>query len=172
MGGQMKVPLKHITDPGAVVGVVGAGTMGAGIAQVAAAAGHRVLIFDARPEAAAHAVETLAAGLKRRVATGKLTDAAALSQLRRIEPVTDLSSFADAAIVIEVIVEQLQAKRELLQRLEGIVSEHAILASNTSSISITALGRDLSQPQRLVGMHFFNPVQAMKLVEVVSGTAT
>jgi 3-hydroxybutyryl-CoA dehydrogenase len=157
---------------GAVIGVIGAGTMGAGIAQVAAAAGYRVKLFDARDSAAVQAVEALGKSLAKRVQAGKLPQREVHELLERIEPIDLLEALSDAAVVIEAIVERLDIKRSLLAQLEAIVSDQAILASNTSSISITALGRDLRVPSRLVGMHFFNPVPAMKLVEVVSGVAT
>ncbi|MFM0347875.1 3-hydroxyacyl-CoA dehydrogenase [Paraburkholderia sp. RL17-347-BIC-D] len=154
------------------VGIVGAGTMGAGIAQIAAAAGHKVWLFDAKSGAATQAVDKLRIDLQKRVDMGKLAYAEAQSLLGRIEPVDAIAAVSEAGIVIEAIVERLDVKRELLAELEMLVSDQTILASNTSSISVTALGRDLRLPQRLIGMHFFNPVPAMKLVEVVSGAAT
>ncbi|MDR8398400.1 3-hydroxyacyl-CoA dehydrogenase [Paraburkholderia sp. USG1] len=156
----------------AAVGIIGAGTMGAGIAQIAAAAGHRVLLFDARSGAAAQALDKLNAALKKRVDAGKLDSTDAKALLARIKPADAIAAVSEAGIVIEAIVERLDAKRELLTQLESLVADRTILASNTSSISVTALGRDLRLPQRLVGMHFFNPVPVMKLVEVVSGAAT
>lgn len=156
----------------AVVGIIGAGTMGAGIAQIAAAAGHPVLLFDAKSGAATRALDKLGADLKKRVDAGKLDSNEARLLLDRIEAVDAIAAVSEAGIVIEAIVERLDVKRELLAQLEALVADRTILASNTSSISVTALGRDLRLPQRLVGMHFFNPVPAMKLVEVVSGAAT
>lgn len=156
----------------ALVGVIGAGTMGVGIAQIAAAAGHAVLLFDAKEGAAVQALQKLEQQFATRVEAGKLATEEARALLSRIRPVDALSAVSGAAIVIEAIVERLEVKRALLARLEEIVSDEAILASNTSSISITALGRDLRNPRRLVGMHFFNPVPVMKLVEVISGTST
>jgi 3-hydroxybutyryl-CoA dehydrogenase len=156
----------------AVVGVIGAGTMGAGIAQIAAAAGYTALLFDAKDGAAAQALQKLAAQLGKRVEAGKLAAEDARALLSRIRSADELSAMSGASIVIEAIVERLEVKRELFAQLEEIVSDEAILASNTSSISITALGRDLRNPRRLVGMHFFNPVPVMKLVEVISGAAT
>lgn len=156
----------------AVVGVIGAGTMGAGIAQVAAAAGHTVFLFDAKEGAAVQALLKLEAQLGKRVDAGKLTAEDAQALVSRIRPADALSAVSGAAIVIEAIVECIELKRLLLAQLEQIVSDEAILASNTSSISITALGRDLRNPRRLVGMHFFNPVPVMRLVEVISGAAT
>lgn len=154
------------------VGVIGAGTMGAGIAQVAAAAGHPVLLFDVRPDAARGAIEGIGAALQRLVAKGKLAEADRLALTGRIAPCEDLAALGSAGLVIEAIVEDLDAKRGLFGTLEGIVGGDAILASNTSSISITSIGSGLRNPERLAGMHFFNPVPIMALVEIVSGLAT
>lgn len=154
------------------VGVIGAGTMGAGIAQVAAAAGHPVRLMDARPEAARAARDNIGAALSSLVGKGRLSTEEREAILARIVPVGALADLADAALVVEVIVEQLQAKQNLLRELEAHVGRHAILASNTSSISITALANGMQHPERVVGMHFFNPVPLMKLVEVVSGAET
>ncbi|HTD05240.1 3-hydroxyacyl-CoA dehydrogenase [Undibacterium sp.] len=152
-----------------LIGVVGAGTMGAGIAQVAAAAGHPVCLMDARPGAALAAREQIGAALANLVAKGRMDDAEREQILARIRPVESLTELRAAVLVVEVIVEQLEAKQALLRELEGHVSDRTILASNTSSISITALANGMQHPERLVGMHFFNPVPLMKLVEVVSG---
>ncbi|RZJ10102.1 MAG: 3-hydroxyacyl-CoA dehydrogenase [Rubrivivax sp.] len=149
--------------------VVGAGLMGAGIAQVAAQAGHAVSLFDARPGAAEAAKARLAQSLDGLVAKGKLTGDAAHAALARITPVDAL---APADLVIEAIVENLDAKRALFAELEALLASEAVIATNTSSISVTALARGMTTPQRLVGMHFFNPVPVMKLVEVVSGLGT
>jgi 3-hydroxybutyryl-CoA dehydrogenase len=157
---------------GSPVLVVGAGTMGAGIAQVAAQAGHPVLLFDAREGAAQQAVPRLAAALQALVAKGRLAADAAQAALGRIAPIASLGAARDATLVVEAIVEDLDAKRSLFRDLEGIVASSAALASNTSSISITALANGLVHPRRLAGMHFFNPVPAMKLVEVVTGAET
>jgi 3-hydroxybutyryl-CoA dehydrogenase len=146
--------------------------MGAGIAQIAAQAGHAVLLFDLRDGAAAEAKAKLAKTFDGLVAKGKLGVDAASAALQRIEPVASLRALAPAGVVVEAIVEQLPAKRDLFAQLEGIVGSQAILATNTSSISVTAIANGLQRPQRLVGMHFFNPVPLMKLVEVVSGLQT
>ncbi len=152
--------------------VVGAGIMGAGIAQVAAQAGHAVQLFDMREGAAAEAKAKLASTLEGLVAKGKLEATAATAALGRITAITTLEQAAGAALVVEAIVEKLEAKRGLFKQLEGIVSTTCVLATNTSSISVTAIANGLAQPGRLVGMHFFNPVPLMKLVEVVSGLQT
>lgn len=155
-----------------IVGVVGAGAMGAGIAQVAAAAGHPVRLLDARPGAAAEAIEKIRAALDGAVAKGRMNAQERDALLQRIVPVAQASDLRDAALVVEAIVEQLQAKQTLLRELETHVDRCAILATNTSSISVTAIANGMAHPERLVGMHFFNPVPLMKLVEVVSGAET
>jgi 3-hydroxybutyryl-CoA dehydrogenase len=152
--------------------VVGAGIMGAGIAQVAAQAGHPVMLYDARPGAAQAALSRLETTFEKLVAKGKFSADDAALTLARIEPITSLDAAASAGLVIEAIVEELEAKRGLLQQLETIVADDCVLATNTSSISISAIANGLTHPQRLVGMHFFNPVALMKLVEVVSGMQT
>ena len=157
---------------GRAVLVVGAGIMGTGIAQVAAQAGHRVMLFDAREGAAVQATAKLAATLDGLVNKGRLTADDAQVVMARIEPITALEQAREAALVIEAIVENLDAKRALFRQLEAVVGAQCVLASNTSSISVTAIANGLSRPQQLVGMHFFNPVPLMKLVEVVSGLYT
>jgi 3-hydroxybutyryl-CoA dehydrogenase len=152
--------------------VVGAGIMGAGIAQVAAQAGHPVMLFDAREGAAEDAIAKLATGLAAQVAKGKMADDMAKATIARISPVGNIGDAATARMAIEAIVENLDAKRQLFRQLEEVASDTCVFASNTSSISITALANGLKHPERLVGMHFFNPVPAMKLVEVVSGLRT
>ena len=152
--------------------VVGAGIMGTGIAQVAAQAGHPVRLFDARDGAAESARSKLASTLDGLAAKGKIAPDEASAVAARVASASSLAEAASAGIVIEAIVEELEAKRALFRDLEQIVGEGTILASNTSSISITALAKGLGVPGRLVGMHFFNPVPLMKLVEVVSGLAT
>ena len=157
---------------GAPVLVVGAGIMGAGIAQVAAQAGHPVFLFDAREGAAAQARDRLQSTLDGLVAKGKLAAEAAGATIARITPVAALEQAREAALVVEAIVENLEVKRGLLRDLEALMSPACVLATNTSSISVTALANGLQHPQRLVGMHFFNPVPLMKLVEVISGLHT
>lgn len=152
--------------------VVGAGIMGAGIAQIAAQAGHRVALYDLREGAAAGARDKLAQTLDALAAKGKLSPDAVQATLARIAAVASLDEARDCGLAVEAIVEQLDAKRSLLQQLESLLAEDAVLATNTSSISVTAIAAGLQRPQRLVGMHFFNPVPLMKLVEVVSGLHT
>jgi 3-hydroxybutyryl-CoA dehydrogenase len=155
-----------------VVAVIGAGTMGAGVAQVAAAAGHRVLLYDAQPGAAEKGKLRSLDGLKKLVERGRLTEGDRQSMASRIEPVATLQDLVPARLVIEAIVEDLSIKQGLFKELESLCAEDAIFASNTSSISITAIASALRNPQRFLGMHFFNPAPIMKLVEVVSGLAT
>src|ERR1035437_1010109 len=152
--------------------VVGVGIMGLGIAQVAAQAGHAVMLYDSRIGAVAEALAKLAKNLDALVAKGKFSAQAVAQTLARIQAVDSLAAAAPVGLVIEAIVESIDAKRGLFQQLEAIVDADCVLASNTSSISITAIANGLSQPGRLVGMHFFNPVPLMKLVEVVSGLQT
>ncbi len=164
--------MTHALSPQAVVAVIGAGAMGAGIAQVAAAAGHTVKLLDNRPGAAAQAIDGIRAQFEKMAAKGKLTAEAAQAAGARLQAAEQVADLSDAALVVEAIVENLQVKQALFKDLEAVVSEACILASNTSSISITAIGAALSRPQRLAGLHFFNPAPLMALVEVVSGLAT
>ena len=156
--------------------VIGAGIMGAGIAQVAAQSmqgkGQRVYLHDAREGAAAEAKAKLAKTLDGLVAKGKLAADAAQAALARIIPISATAEAAGVGVVVEAIVEKLEVKRALFRDLEGLVSADCVLATNTSSISVTAIANGLQHPGRLVGMHFFNPVPLMKLVEVVSGLQT
>ena len=158
--------------PNAVVAVVGTGAMGAGIAQVAAAAGHTVRLLDAREGAAAAAIDGLRAQFGKLADKGRMDAAAAQAAGNRLIAAADLSELADAALVVEAIVENLDAKQKLFAGLESIVGDDCILGTNTSSISITAIGAALRRPERLAGLHFFNPAPLMALVEVVSGLAT
>lgn len=156
--------------------VVGAGIMGVGIAQVAAQSNHRVYLLDSRVGVSAQAKGKLNATLETLVAKEKITREAATTTLAAIIPIDSIASLGDQIhgidLVIEAIVEDLAAKRGLFQELEKTVRTDCILASNTSSISITAIANGLKHPGRMVGMHFFNPVPLMKLVEVVAGLQT
>jgi 3-hydroxybutyryl-CoA dehydrogenase len=156
----------------AEVGVIGAGAMGAGIAQLAAQAGHRVHLFDTRMGATDQATAKIGETLVGLAAKGKITRADADAAIARIVPVHALGDLVSAKLVIEAIAEDLEIKRKLLRELEVVVAPEAILASNTSSLSITALAAGLKHPGRVVGMHFFNPAPVLPLVEVVSGLAT
>ncbi len=159
-------------DPAAVVAVVGAGTMGSGIARVAAGAGHSVLLFDAVPGAVERAVADLRSRLERSVERDRMSPQEMADLLERITPCQDLEQLAPAGFVVEAIVEDLAIKQDVLHRLELMLAGDAILATNTSSLSVTAIAAGLDDPGRLVGMHFFNPAPVMPLVEVVHGTAT
>jgi 3-hydroxybutyryl-CoA dehydrogenase len=161
-----------VVSADATVLVVGAGIMGSGIAHAAAQAGHPVLLFDSRDGAAAEALRRLTSAMQSQVAKGKLTAEAAAGILARVQPIQMLEAARDVRLVVEAIVENLEAKQGLFHKLEHLVDRACLLASNTSSISITALAQGLAHPGRVVGMHFFNPVPSMKLVEVVSGLHT
>jgi 3-hydroxybutyryl-CoA dehydrogenase len=154
------------------IGIVGAGTMGAGIAQVALVAGHPVILFDAIDGAAANGRERIHQDLAKLVSRGKMDETTAERALGRLAVASSLGDFAATGLVIEAIVEDLEVKRKLFAEIEAIVSASTLLATNTSSISVTAIARDLKKPERFVGMHFFNPAPVMKLVEVISGVAT
>lgn len=154
------------------VAVVGAGAMGAGIAQVAAVAGHPVRLLDNRPGAAAQAVVGIRAQLARLADKGKLAPDAAQAAGERLSAVDSIAELAGCGLVVEAIVENLEVKRGLFRELESICGAGCILATNTSSISVTSIAAGLQAPERLVGMHFFNPAPLMALVEIVSGLAT
>jgi len=154
------------------IGVVGAGVMGIGIAQIAALAGHPVRLLDAREGAAEAAIAKLGDTLAGLVAKGKLSSEVREQALARLGVARSPADLAECGCVIEAIVELLEPKRALLRELDAVLPPEAILASNTSSISITALANGLARPERLVGMHFFNPVPLMKLVEIIRGLAT
>ena len=149
--------------------VIGAGIMGVGIAQVAAQAGHPVFLFDLREGASAKAKQQLELTLSGLVTKGRLSEEAANQAVGRIAAIASLGEAGSALLAVEAIVENLEAKRALLRQLEELLPSHAILATNTSSISVTAIANGLRHPERVVGMHFFNPVPLMKLVEVVHG---
>lgn len=155
-----------------IIAVIGAGTMGAGIAQVAAAAGHPVLLYDVAEGAAEAGRAKLAKGLQGLVAKDKMSAETAEALVGRIEIATTLADLSPAALVIEAIVERLDIKQGLFRQLEDICGPTTVLASNTSSLSITAIAAALQHPERMVGMHFFNPAPVMKLVEVISGVTT
>ena len=152
--------------------VIGAGAMGAGIAQIAAMSGHRTRIYDVNRSVAEDAVKKIAITFDKLAAKGRITPAAAATAAGRLHAAAAMEDCASAGLVVEAIVEKLEAKQKALADVEAIVGPHCILASNTSSISITAIGAGVKNPQRLVGMHFFNPAPVMELVEIVSGLAT
>lgn len=152
-----------------IIGVVGAGAMGRGIAQIAAQAGVRVRLYDVQPDAVAAARTALQDIWQKLVAKGRMTEPDANAALERVMPCSSLEEMADVQLVVEAIIERLDAKTELFRRLEDIVGDDCILASNTSSLSITSIAAACRAPQRVVGYHFFNPVALMKVVEVIDG---
>jgi 3-hydroxybutyryl-CoA dehydrogenase len=155
-----------------VFGVVGAGTMGNGIAQVAARAGFDVVMRDVAPEFLERGMAAIDKSLQRDVDKQRLTADEKQSIAARIKTTTDLADLRDALIVVEAITEDLAVKSEVFKTLDGVVKPDAILASNTSSISITKLGAVTKRPAKVIGMHFMNPVPVMKLVEIIRGAAT
>ncbi len=154
------------------VGVVGAGTMGSGIAHVCARAGLSVLLCDVEQRFLDRALGQIRANLGREAAKGKLAEPEIESTLARITAITDREALARVDIAIEAAPERFELKAEIFKALDRILPENAILATNTSSISITKLGALTRRPDRVIGMHFFNPVPVMVLVEVVRGPAT
>ena len=158
--------------PETVVGVIGAGAMGSGIARVAAAAGHRVVLADAAQGAAQRAQAAIAKGLEREIQRERIDRNTADSIQGRIDfqwaPLReDLSAFRSCALVIEAIVEDLAAKQELFRRLEQFTTNASVLATNTSSLSVTSIASACAAPERVLGLHFFNPAPVMQLVEIV-----
>ncbi len=156
----------------AIIGIVGACAMGAGIAQVAALAGHRVLLFDTRVGAAETAIAGIFSSLDKLVVKGRVKAEQAAQVHNGLRPIASITQLQECALVIEAIVENLEAKRSLFCELQHIVAADALLATNTSSISVTDIASSLQNPERLAGMHFFNPAPLMPLVEVISGAAT
>src|SRR5258708_418383 len=150
--------------------VAGAGTMGRGIAQVLAQSGARTLLYDAQPGAAQRAIDSISQALAKLAEKGRVKDPHAI--VKRIEVVPGMQALAPCHLVVEAIVEDLATKRMLFSELEDIVSEECILASNTSSLSVTAMAAACKKPGRSAGYHFFNPVPVMKIVEAVDGVLT
>jgi 3-hydroxybutyryl-CoA dehydrogenase len=155
-----------------VFGVIGAGTMGNGIAQVAARAGFNVVMRDVSDDFLARGMAAIDKSLQRDVDKERLSGEEKQAITGRIHTTTDLSSLSDALIVVEAVTEDLGVKTEVFRALDQITTSDAILASNTSSISITKLGAATRKPDKVIGMHFMNPVPVMKLVEVIRGAAT
>lgn len=154
------------------VGVIGAGTMGNGIAHVFARGGFDVILCDVEQRFLNRALETIGKNLEREVAKGKITSDDGMSALKRIQPVTDRVQLAGCDFVVEAATEKFEVKTEIFRDLDRIARPEIILASNTSSISITKLAAQTKRPEKIIGMHFFNPVPVMKLVEVIRGLAT
>jgi 3-hydroxybutyryl-CoA dehydrogenase len=154
------------------VGVVGAGTMGNGIAHVFARAGHDVVLCDVEQRFLDRGIATITKNLDREVAKNKITAEAKAGALSRIHPVTDRAALSDCDFIIEAATEKFEIKTEIFRDLDRLTRPEIILASNTSSISITKLAAQTRRPEKVIGMHFFNPVPVMKLVEVIRGLAT
>jgi len=154
------------------VGVVGCGLMGSGIAQVCAQSGFSTVVREVTPELLDKGLAAIEKNLSRLVEKGSITDAARTEIRGRLKGSTSLDEFKNCDLVVEAIVEQLPAKRELFSSLDSICPSHTIFASNTSSLTITEIAAATKRPQRFVGLHFFNPVPVMKLVEVVKTIAT
>jgi 3-hydroxybutyryl-CoA dehydrogenase len=165
-------PVKRRTVLSEVIGVVGAGTMGNGIAQVAARAGYDVIMHDVREEFIQRGFAAIEKSLQRDVQKERLKTEEKDQIVKRIRSTTDFSSFGEASFVIEAVTENLGVKTEVFKTLDQVTPPDAILASNTSSISITKLGAATKRPEKVIGMHFMNPVPVMKLVEVIRGMAT
>lgn len=155
-----------------VLGVVGAGTMGAGIAQVAVEAGLETLVHDPVPGATARARERIEAFLRRKVEKGRLAAEDATAAVARLRPAEDLAAMTGADVVIEAVPEELELKRGLFAELDRLVAADAVLATNTSSLSIARIASATTHPERVLGMHFFNPVPLLALVEVIPGPMT
>lgn len=154
------------------IGIVGTGTMGRGIAQVSAQAGYEVVFQNRRQASVDRALVQIQRSLERLASKGKIADAEASEALGRIRGVVPLEELKGCERVIECLPEELDLKQEILEKLDGILNDDAIIATNTSSLSVTKLASFVSRPGHFVGMHFFNPVPAMKLVEIVRGMRT
>lgn len=155
-----------------IFGVVGAGQMGNGIAHVAAASGLQVIMNDVKQEFVDKGLKTIEKNLDRAVSKGKMSVDEKSAIIGRIKPSIDLEDFRNADFVVEAIIESLDLKKQVFQRLDEILVPGKVLASNTSSISITKLAACTKRPKKFIGMHFMNPVPVMKLVEVINGLAT
>jgi 3-hydroxybutyryl-CoA dehydrogenase len=160
---------KHAIAANSPVAVVGAGAMGTGIAQVAAQAGHPVILIDTSEEALDRSRQSLDQSLSVTVERRRMTEAEAADIAGRIIRTTDMTRASNAGLAIEAVVENLQVKQDVFARLAAAMADDAVLASNTSSLSIDALAAGVPRPERFVGLHFFNPVPVMKLVEVIPG---
>jgi len=155
-----------------VIGIIGSGAMGAGIAQVVATAGHDVHLLDQNAAALDKAQASIAASLRKLAEKGKLTTEAAEAAIARLHPTAAMQAFADCGLVIEAIVEDLAVKQQVFKQVESIVSADCVLASNTSSLSITSIAAACQRPERFIGIHFFNPAPLMQLVEVIPAVQT
>jgi len=156
-------------EPAAIIGVLGAGTMGSGIAQLACRSGAQTLLYDPLEQALERGLEHARSGLQKEAARGRIGAEEAQAASERLQAVADLGAFAPCELVIEAVPERLELKHELYARLSEIVGERCVLATNTSSLLVTAIAAAASHPERVVGMHFFNPAPVMRLLEVVAG---
>ncbi|MGE6442378.1 3-hydroxyacyl-CoA dehydrogenase [Psychrobacter sp. NPDC078409] len=154
------------------IAIIGTGIMGMGIAQIAAQAGIQVLLYDAKSGAAEQGRQSLQSTLEKLTAKGKFTDEQLQDILSNLTVLQELSQIATAEVVVEAIIENLDIKKQLFAQLEGVVTTDTILATNTSSLSVTAIAADCDHPERVAGFHFFNPVPLMKIVEVIPGLST
>jgi len=154
------------------IGIIGAGQMGSGIAHVASVAGYDVKLYDVAQDRLEASIATISGNLARQVATGKIDEKKRMEALRRIQPASSLEMLADTDLVIEAATEDESVKRKIFAQLCPILNPEAIIASNTSSISITRLASQTDRPERFIGIHFMNPVPVMKLVELIRGIAT
>ncbi|HUJ97446.1 MAG TPA: 3-hydroxybutyryl-CoA dehydrogenase [Stellaceae bacterium] len=154
------------------IGIIGAGQMGSGIAHVCALAGYDVRMFDIEPKALEQALTTIERNLARQVARGRVGEAEQAAALKRIKTGTQFDMFSDCDVVVEAATEKEEVKREIFKKLVPLLKPSAIIASNTSSISITRLAAATDRPGRFIGMHFMNPVPVMTLVELIRGIAT
>jgi 3-hydroxybutyryl-CoA dehydrogenase len=155
-----------------IIGVIGAGTMGNGIAQTAASAGFDVVMCDVKQEFVDRGLQNISKSLDRFVKKESITEADKEQYLGRIKTTTDLNDLKDCTLIVEAATENFEIKKQIFEQLDQIAGEDAILSSNTSSISITKIAAVTRRPERVIGMHFFNPVPLMKLVEVIRGIAT
>lgn len=155
-----------------IVGVCGSGTMGSGIAQVCSQAGYAVVLYDISNDALSRGINIIKKSLSRIVSKGKMTQEEADAIVGRIKITTDIEDMKDADIVIEAVFEDINIKKDLFSKLDAITNKDIVLASNTSSLSITEISKSTSRPEKVVGMHFFNPVPVLPLVEIVKGLLT
>jgi len=161
-----------LTSPSLTITILGAGSMGTGIAQVAATAGHRVVLYDTKAEALEKAQQFILKMLNRSAEKGRISNEDAKAIFGRLYLAEDMAAAEDSDLVIEAIIEKLEIKQEVFKKLETIVDEKCILASNTSSLSIASIAAACQHPERVVGIHFFNPAPLMKLVEIIPAIQT
>ena len=164
--------MEVLLDQNSIIGIVGAGAMGIGIAQVAATAGHKVVLYDRDPEKLAVSRKKLEKVLARLVEKGRMEHVVAIEIQNRIQDATHNSDYFECDFIIEAIVEDLEIKKELFRSLESYTKTNTILATNTSSLPVTSIAAACTDPSRVLGTHFFNPAPLMKLVEVIPGIQT